>query len=78
MRFHSMLYLLSPDNQNRALQLEMITQEIRRHAALVTHCAGNQVSKIATQGWICRLPGARENITVCGVVPVPASTHRVS
>ena len=30
------------------------------------------------QGWICRLPGARENITVCGVAPVPASTHRVS
>ena len=30
------------------------------------------------QGWICRLPGARENITACGVAPVPASTHRVS
>ena len=30
------------------------------------------------QGWICHLPGARENITVCGVAPVPASTHRVS
>ena len=30
------------------------------------------------QGWICRLPGVRENITVCGVAPVPASTHRVS
>ena len=26
----------------------MITQEIRRHAALVALCAGNQVSKIAT------------------------------
>ena len=23
------------------------------------------------QGWICRLPGARENITVCGVAPRP-------
>ena len=31
-----------------------------------------------TQGWICRLPGARENITVCGVAPVPSSTHRFS
>ena len=30
------------------------------------------------QGWLCRLSGARENITVCGVAPVPASTHRVS
>ena len=30
------------------------------------------------QGWICGLPGARENITVCGVASVPASTHRVS
>ena len=43
-----MLYLLSPDHQNRALQFEMITQEIRRHAALIALCAGNQVSKIAT------------------------------
>ena len=43
-----MLYLLSPDHQNRALQINMITQEIRRHAALVALCAGNQVSKIAT------------------------------
>ena len=31
-----------------------------------------------SQGWICRLPGARENISVSGVAPVPASTHRVS
>ena len=23
------------------------------------------------QGWICRLTGARENITVCGVAPRP-------
>ena len=29
------------------------------------------------QGWICRLPGAKENITVSGVAPVPASTDRV-
>ena len=39
-----------------------------------TPCSGTG----AGQGWICRLPGARENITVCGVAPVPASTHRVS
>ena len=31
-----------------------------------------------SQGWICRLPGARENITACGVAPVLVSTHRVS
>ena len=43
-----MLYLLSPDHQSRALRLKMITQQIRRHAALVALCAGNQVSKIAT------------------------------
>ena len=43
-----MFYLLSPDRQNRALQIEMITQELRRHVALVALCAGNQVSKIAT------------------------------
>ena len=36
------------------------------------------LAEIHEQGWICRLPGARENITVCGVAPVPASTHRVS
>ena len=27
------------------------------------------------QAWICRLPGARENMTVCGVAPVLASTR---
>ena len=43
-----MLYLLSLDHQNRALQFEMITQEIIRQAALVAIRAGNQVSKIAT------------------------------
>ena len=31
----------------------------------------------ANQGWICRLQGARENITVCDVAPALASTHRV-
>ena len=46
--FYFMLYLLSPDHQIRALQFEMITQEIRRHAALAALCAENQVSKIAT------------------------------
>ena len=35
-------------------------------------------TNVCGQGWICRLPGARENITVCGVAPVPALTHRVS
>ena len=43
-----MIYLLSSDHQNRALQFEMINQEIRRHAVLVALCAGNQVSKIVT------------------------------
>ena len=43
-----MIDLLSPDHQNRALRFKMTTQEIRKHAALVALCAGNQVSKIAT------------------------------
>ena len=43
-----MLHLLSLDHQNRALQSGISTQEIRRHAAPVALCAGNQVSKITT------------------------------
>ena len=43
-----MPYLFSLDHQNIALQFKLLTQEIRRHVALVTLCAGNQVSKIVT------------------------------
>ena len=43
-----MLYLLSPDHQNKALRSKMITQEIRRRAVFVVLCAGNQVSNIDT------------------------------
>ena len=43
-----MLYLLSHDQQDRTVQFEMSIQVIRKHAALVALCAGNQVSKIAT------------------------------
>ena len=32
---------------------------------------GGGTSERGEQGWICRLPGARENITVCGVAPRP-------